>query len=110
MFMTQLLISGLKKQDVLLEELIQHLESKPKLDPEDCSLYSEMTGKVAKNLKSLRRIKGQYVSFINHETLLQKKTLEDHDVQFFENWLIRSGVSPKSNLTVNQIGLYTDFT
>ena len=27
-----------------------------------------------------------------------------------EQWLLRTGLSPRSNLTANRTGLYTDFT
>ena len=104
MFMTRLLISGLRKQHILLEELLDHLESKSKLDRDDHDLYGEMTGQVAKNLKKLGRIKRQYVTYLDSE-----KDSEPSQV-LLESWMIRSGVSPKSNLAANQIGLYTDFT
>ena len=103
MFMKNLVISGLRKQHTLLDELISQLEEKPKLDGGDQYLYHQTTGKVAKNLKELRRIKGQYISYLNSEE-------SDTSHALLETWMIRSGISPKSNLTVNQIGLYTDFT
>ena len=103
MFIRELVISGLRKQHVLLEELIDHLEGKSKLDSDDHYLYGEMTGKVAKNLKTLRKIKGRYVSFLEKEE-------RDISQKLFENCMIRSGISPKSHLPANHVGLYTDFT
>ncbi|MCM8775437.1 MAG: hypothetical protein NC930_03690 [Candidatus Omnitrophica bacterium] len=29
--------------------------------------------------------------------------------QDFRHWLLRSGISPDANLTMNRIGIYTDF-
>jgi hypothetical protein len=55
---------------MLLDELIDHLENKSTLDPDDRYLYGEMTEKVAKNLKDLRKIKSQYVSFLESMAFL----------------------------------------
>ncbi len=60
MFTKHLMISGLKRQDHLLKELIGELERKEGLDSDDCFLLEERAVRIAKNLSQLRRIKDQY--------------------------------------------------
>lgn len=68
MFMKELMISGLRKQHALLDELMEHLQRKHKLDGVDCYLYRETTDRVAKNIRQLRKIKSQYVSYLESMT------------------------------------------
>ena len=63
MFTKELMISGLRRQDILLSELIGELEKKPSFDQDDCSLLHERTERVAHNLRALRKIKDQYALY-----------------------------------------------
>ena len=63
MFTKELMISGLRRQDNLLGELISELERKSSFDRDDCSLFHERTGRVVRNLKALRKIKDQYALY-----------------------------------------------
>ena len=60
MFEKELMISGIRRQHRLIEDLIQNLEEKSRLDRSDCFVYDERTKVVAKNLKKLRKIKKNY--------------------------------------------------
>lgn len=64
------MISGLRKQHTLLDELIDHLENKSRLDNDDRCLYGETTSQVARNLKELRKIKSRYVSYLESMAFL----------------------------------------
>jgi hypothetical protein len=63
MFMKELVIAGLKRQDGLLRDLISQLEDKSPLDPRDFYMFHERTGEVSQNLKKLRKIKRNYRAF-----------------------------------------------
>ncbi len=56
----KLMISGLRRQNNLLENLIEELEKRPSFDDVDLSLYETRTRQVAQNLRKLRRIKKNY--------------------------------------------------
>ncbi|GEM_PF-2189935 len=60
MFTKSLMISGLKRQNNLLNELIEELESRYNFDFNDYFFVEERALKIAKNLRQLRRIKDQY--------------------------------------------------
>jgi len=60
MFTKPLMISGLKRQNFLLDELIGELETKHALDVHDCFFLEQRVGRIAKNLRELRSIKEQY--------------------------------------------------
>lgn len=70
MFIRNLVISGLRKQHTLLDELIEHLEGKQRLDNDDRYLYGETTNQVVRNLKELRKIKSRYVSYLESMAFL----------------------------------------
>jgi hypothetical protein len=70
MFIKNLVISGLRKQHTLLEELIGHLEGKSRLDSDDRYLYGVTANQVARNLKELRKIKSRYVSYLESMAFL----------------------------------------
>ena len=61
----KLMISGLRKQNSLLEHLIEELERKPSFDDFDLNLYETRTKQVAQNLRKLRSIKRNYFSYYN---------------------------------------------
>ncbi len=56
----RMMITGLKRQSLLLDQLIQELERKPLMNEQDFLLYGQRTRLVAKNLKKLRQIKDTY--------------------------------------------------
>lgn len=61
MYESELVLSGLKKQHHLLNDLINHLESRSHFDYADYGFCDERTKKVASNLRKLRKIKRDYV-------------------------------------------------
>ena len=60
MFIKSLMISGLKRQNNLLGELIGELENKNDFDLDDCFVLEKRASKIANNLRELRKIKDQY--------------------------------------------------
>ncbi len=108
MFTKELVISGLRKQHNMIDELIGQLEEKPHLNGDDCSLFVTKTKKIAKNLKELRKIKDQYTSFLDL-TMHVNKSDKTNSKKELETWFIRAGISPNSSMPVNRIGIYTDF-
>lgn len=90
-----LMISGLTRQRNLLAGLIAEIERKPRLSLIDAALYQDRTRKVAENLRKLRKIKNSY-------------TVSTNPPQ--ELWMMHSGISPKANLPMSEVGFYTDFT
>ncbi len=60
MFTKPLMISGLKRQNSLLNELIGELETRHVLDVHDCFFLEQRVNRIAKNLRELRSIKEQY--------------------------------------------------
>ncbi len=65
MFDRELMILGLRKQQLLLSELIENLEAKPRFDIHDHDMYDERTKQITVNLKKLRKIKKGYLEFRN---------------------------------------------
>ena len=57
------MMAGLKRQTLILEELIQKIENKSELKSEDRVDYDKKTRLVAANLRKLRKIKDHYPSF-----------------------------------------------
>lgn len=64
MFVKELVISGINKQHHLLDELIGELEGRPVFNMEDRFFCEERTGRIARNLKELRKIKDRYTSYL----------------------------------------------
>ena len=64
MFTKHLMISGLKRQDMLLNELIGELKNKNDLDFSGYHFFEERAGKIANNLRQLRKIKDQYALYL----------------------------------------------
>lgn len=73
MFYKSLMISGLRKQNQLLKDLLNHLESKPNFEIEDCLFYDSRTHLVANNLKRLRAIKEHYRKFLISSEIVPDK-------------------------------------
>jgi hypothetical protein len=65
MFEREMMISGLQKQQQLLENLIREIESKPAFRVPDLDFMQERTKKVANNLRRLRKIKSDYFTYQN---------------------------------------------
>ena len=65
MIARKLMISGLQRQNSLLGELISQMEQNPMMDSSECALYEERVNRIAHNLKSLRKIKNQYFSYLD---------------------------------------------
>ncbi len=55
-----MMISGLKRQSYILAKLIEDLEKKPEMNPQDFYLYGRQAKLVAGNLRKLRQIKQSY--------------------------------------------------
>jgi DNA transposition AAA+ family ATPase len=72
MFERELMMAGLKRQKLILEELIQTIEKKSELCSEDRVHYDQKTRLVAANLKKLRKIKDHYPSFEQSEFSLDR--------------------------------------
>ncbi len=60
MFTKSLMISGLKRQNNLLNELIGELENRNSFNFNDHFLLEQRAVKIANNLRELRKIKDQY--------------------------------------------------
>ena len=71
MFEKDLMIAGLKRQFRLLEDLMEQLEDKSRLDVQDCLMYSDRTRVVANNLRKLRKIKNDYCQFQDFQAIRQ---------------------------------------
>jgi len=65
MFVRQMMISGLQKQQELLKNLIAKIESKPSLEVSDWNFCETRAKKVASNLRKLRKIKSNYVQYLD---------------------------------------------
>ena len=65
MFQAKLMVSGLRRQANLLNDLIDHLEGKPTFDHDDSFFYETRTREVASNLQKLRKIKRAYFEHRN---------------------------------------------
>ena len=61
---TNLMLTGLKKQHFLIDELIGELEGKIGLDFNDGTFVEHQAVKIANNLRILRRIKDQYATHL----------------------------------------------
>ncbi len=64
MFTKPLMISGLKRQNILLNELIGELENTNDLNLDHCTFLEQRAEKIAKNLRQLRSIKDQYALYL----------------------------------------------
>ncbi len=62
MFERIMMIQGLRKQSILLSELIVELEQRPALDMESMQLTRERAHQVSTNLRKLRAIKNGYIA------------------------------------------------
>jgi len=68
MFQIPLMVSALRKQRNLLEELLNRMEEKESLNAEDCHFYDTQTERVASNLGKLREIKKDYCKYLNESS------------------------------------------
>ena len=66
MFERELMISGLRRQNQLLNALIEELKKGPNLNFQHQRFYDEKTREVVRNLKKLRKMKDLY--FQHRET------------------------------------------
>ncbi|MCM8775438.1 MAG: hypothetical protein NC930_03695 [Candidatus Omnitrophica bacterium] len=64
MFEKELMIAGLRHQQNILGDLITQLEEKETLGREDTSEVHQSTGRIAKNLRKLRKIKDDYFLYL----------------------------------------------
>ena len=112
MFEKQLMLSGLRRQHILLNNLIQDIEKNSCEDLRRSNLCEEKTEQVAKNLKKLRAIKDTYFQFSEN---MNKKNHQKSDAaphlttKELERWMLRTGILPESNLGVSRSGLFADF-
>ncbi len=63
MFEREMVIQGLRKQRNLLENLIVEIEQRPVFDLDSFALTEEHTKTVTRNLKKLRQIKNNYLTY-----------------------------------------------
>ena len=63
MFERELMISGLRRQHSLLVTLIEELEKRPRMEPQDRQFCHQKTKEVGLNLRKLRKIKDHYFEF-----------------------------------------------
>jgi len=61
MFERDLIISGLRRQVEMIDDLLGYLEEKPVLDDHDQYLYHERTQRIGKNMKKLRKLKRDFI-------------------------------------------------
>lgn len=67
MFEKELMILGLRKQKGLLNQLVEELESKPRFDDFETSVYRARTEQIVRNLRKLRKIAKHYSSYNEHK-------------------------------------------
>lgn len=64
MFHKQLMISGLRKQQSLLSELVRDVENNAGSESPDLEYYGKRTAHIADNLRRLREIQKEYFNFL----------------------------------------------
>ncbi|MBI3316737.1 MAG: hypothetical protein HYZ85_01860 [Candidatus Omnitrophica bacterium] len=64
MFERKLMISGLRRQRQIIDELILSLEKTPCLDSPDFFHYERTSRQLIRNLNRLRKIKADYQTFL----------------------------------------------
>ncbi len=69
MFEREMVIQGLRKQRTLLEDLIVEIEQRPAFDLNSLILTEDRAKLITRNLRKLRKIKDNYVTYRETESL-----------------------------------------
>lgn len=69
MFEREMVIQGLRKQRTLLENLIVEIEQRPAFDLDSLVLTEDRAKLITRNLRKLRKIKDNYVTYRQTESL-----------------------------------------
>lgn len=110
MFDREMMLTGLRKQRSLLQNLIQEIEEN--MIPPRFS--SRKAGKLATNLKKLREIKSTYESFrrrpFEEQPASRTELRSDRKAQEWAAWAKFKGLDPQVHGPVSSAGIYADFT
>lgn len=69
MFEREMVIQGLRKQRMLLEDLIVEIEQRPAFDLDSLVLTEDRAKLITRNLRKLRKIKDNYMTHRQTESL-----------------------------------------